>query len=200
MSSGKFNTIGIEGDPNGVMRKPNHGFPYQIIVPCVVDGSNNATHPSSHHWPAELTHILRPAYKEYRVSNDLSWTLFTKYNKAIEPYTSIMNPCCEIHKDNGSSMTFMMSCFDYISRAFISNGEIHNKVIGIYLSATRTNGHYYAWRDCMILMPNSEAIAKAKELNLMVGVASFIGNFSGPSYLFNVISNPQAWDTCSSFR
>lgn len=198
MSSGKFNTWGPDGH-TGCLRLSSHKFPYQIIVPGLIDGGNNFNHPVTHHWPAELTYKIRPMYKEYRINNDLTWTEFTARNTRLEPYVTITNPCCEVEKDNGKSTVFLLTSFDNVSRAFISNGEIHNKVVAIYLSSTRTNGNYYAWRDSMIFT-NPEVIAKANELGLMVGIPSFISNFSGPSYRFSVIQNPHLWDSSVSFR
>lgn len=199
MSSGKFKTWGPDGH-TGCLRQPNHKFPYQIILPGLIDGGNNFNHPTNHHWPAELTYILRPMYKEYKINNDLTWTEFTARNTKLTPYTSIMNPCCCIEKDNGQSTVFLLTNFDNVSKAFIANGEIHNKVIAIYLSSTRTNGNHYAWRDAMIFLPGTEAIGKANELGLMVGIASFISNFSGPAYRFSAIQNPQLWDSSVSWR
>jgi len=199
MSSGKFNTISTEGFTSSTM-KTSHGYPYQIISPGLVDGGNNFSHPCTHHWPAELTYLLRPMYKEYRINNDLSWTEFTAKNTALEPYVSVMNPCCEVEKNNGSSTEFLLTSFDPVSRAFIGNGEIHNKIIAIYLSATRCLNYSYAWRDATLFIPGSEAIPKANQLGLMLGVASFISNFSGPCYKFNVIANPKLWDSCLTFR
>lgn len=200
MSSGKFNTIGIEGDSKGLLRKTSHPYPYEIIVPGIVDKSNNFTQPVIHPWPAELSYVLRPLFKEYRINSDLSWTLFTARNKNIATYISLSNPCCCICKDNGSPMTFILSKFDNISKAFVSKAKIQGKIIALYLSATRTNDLHYEWRDCLIFTPESEAISKANELNLMIGVATLINDCNGPVYRFNALSNIEAWDTSPTFR
>lgn len=107
-----------------------------------------------------------------------------------------MNLCCEIHKNNEIFTEFILSCFDKVSRAFIGNGEIHNKITAIYLSATR----------CQTILLNGETLSyfylvlmlsqKANELGLIIGVALFISNFSGPTFKFSTISNPNAWNTC----
>jgi hypothetical protein len=181
-------------------KSTSHAYGYSLILPGIIDGGNNFTTPYACKWPAELTHVLRPMYKEYYISGDLSYYEFTKKNAELEKYVSVMNPCCDINKNNGSSIEFLLCSFDPISKAFIGNGEIHNKVIGVYLSATRCLNHSYQWRDATIFLPGSEAIGKANELGLMVGVASFISNSSGPCYRFNVIQNYQLWDTCLSYR
>lgn len=196
--SGKFNTMAVDGYGNWD-KASNHKYPYTLIRPGLVDGGNNFTYPCTHKWPAELGHILRPLYTEYIISNDLSWTKFTKKASHLEKYVSVANPCCCIEKHNGTSTEFLLTCFDQISQAFISNGEIHNKVIAIYLSATRCLNHSYAWRDAVIFLPGSEAIQKANELGLMVGIATFI-NSGSPTYKFIAISNPHLWDSCPTYR
>jgi len=52
-----------------------------------------------------------------------------------------MNPCCQITKNQPygplggvSSTEFVLSEFDEVSKAFISSGQIHQKVIALYLS------------------------------------------------------------------
>ena len=181
-------------------KQTSHKYGYSLILPGTIDSSNNFVSPQSCHWPAELTHILRPMYKEYYISGDLSYCEFKKSNTKLEKYVSVMNPCCDINKNNDSPYEFLLCSFDSISKAFIGSGEIHNKVIAVYLSATRCLNHTYKWRDATIFLPGSEAISKANELGLMVGVASFISNSSGPCYRFNVIQNHQLWDTCLSYR
>ena len=193
---GKFATYGPDG--YAILRKSSHAYGYSLILPGLIDGGNNFNHPVSHHWPPELSYLLRPMYKEYWIDASLNWCLFEKRHTALEKYVSIMNPCCEIHKNNDSSTEFILGNFDEVSKAFIGSGEIHNKIIAVYLSATRCLNHSYAWRDATLFLPGSEAIAKASELGLMLGVASFVS--SGPNFKFNVIANPQLWDTCLSFR
>ena len=63
-------------------------------------------------------------YKEYYINGDLSYCEFTKKNTELEKYVSVMNPCCDINKNNGSSLEFLLCSFDSISKAFIGNGEI----------------------------------------------------------------------------
>lgn len=71
MSNNKFTTYG----PDGFLplRKNNHQYPYPIILPGLVDSSNNFNHPVTHHWPPELTYVLRPMCREYIINNNLSW-------------------------------------------------------------------------------------------------------------------------------
>lgn len=54
----------------------------------------------------------------------------------------------------------------YVS--FIINGENHNKIIAVYLSATRCLNHTYSWKDAIIFSSNPEAFQKANELGFMV--------------------------------
>ena len=147
-------------------KQTSHKYGYSLILPGTIDSSNNFVSPQSCHWPAELTHILRPMYKEYYISGDLSYCEFKKSNTKLEKYVSVMNPCCDINKNNDSPYEFLLCSFDSISKAFIGSGEIHNKVIAVYLSATRCLNHTYKWRDATIFLPGSEAISKANELGL----------------------------------
>jgi len=194
----KFSSLIID---NGYPPKStSHNYGYSLILPGLIDSENNIITPLICKWPAELTHILRPMYKEYYINGDLSYSEFTKKNTELEKYVSVMNPCCDINKNNGSSIEFLLLSFDDISKAFIGNGELHNKIIAVYLSATRCLHHSYQWRDATLFLPGSEAIQKANELGLMVGVASFVSNFSGPCYKFSVIQNPELWNSCLSYR
>lgn len=198
MSTGKFNTMYPDQYPS--LSRSYHLSPYTLISPGIVGDGNNFKHPVEHPWPPELTFILRPVYREYRINSDLSWTEFTPRHNLFQQYISVTNPCCTISKSNGSDTEFLLNGFDTISRAFISNGEIDNKLIAVYLSATRCLNHSYNWRNCIIFLPGSEAIQRAHELGLMVGVATSTGNKTDPSYRFNIVSNHQLWNNCLSFR
>lgn len=198
MITGKFNTI--YPDQYSTLSRSYHLSPFTLISPGLVDSGNNFKHPVEYPWPPELTFILRPVYKEYRINNDLNWTEFTTRHTLFQQYISVRNPCCMISKNNESDTEFSLNGFDTISRAFISNGEINNKVIAVYLSATRCLNHSYNWRNCIIFLPDSEAIQRADEFGLMVGVTSSVGNQNDPFYKFNIVSNHHLWNTCLSFR
>lgn len=190
MKGGKFNTIGPDGFEN--LKQKSHIFSQSQILPGRIDINNNFIYPINHTWPAELTYILKPTYREYLIDSELNWSLFTNKNKLLEKYIKKnKNIYCEISHLN--SNIFLLSNFGGSFEQFLQN----DTSIVIYISITRYNNLLFPWRESLIFIPSDELIENLHDLNLMFGT---IEKYPNKTYKFKVISNLQLWYNSPNYR
>ena len=206
-TSGKFATyapIGFSASAAGyaiLAQKQNISGRVLIVAGIVAPGNNlqyDCTESST--VPRELVYVLRPSQKVYRVSADLSWTEFTERNTNLGQHLTIANPCCCVEKITG--LAFFLSSFDPISQAMISSGQIHNKVVGLYLSATEY-GHASPMRQGVIIFPDSPVLkGDLKSMRIVLGIPSFVAgsHSTNPKFNFNIISGAEFWEQAASYR
>lgn len=202
MSSGKFNAWSSTSMYTiANITYKHHNEPGDLILNGLVNDQNIMIHLDADRCaiPKELVYKLRPLQKVYRIKQDLSWTEFTNHNRDLEKYVSMSNPCCQV--DKISDFQLALSNFDEISKAFISNGEINNKLIGLYLSATYA-GHSVSYRNGTIFMPDSPIVKNYDpKLKLTLGIAQFKCISGGSPYFhFTITENLGLWNTCPSYR